>query len=139
MFSTGVCCAGDGTDKLNPCNFSATLSDEDTPAAVLARGTTTAGTAGAAWGQIADYSGAGCPSGQFGVSKQSSAWTISFTGLVNSCKYTVTIYYTSPCGNTTETHTFTATSSTDMLMGNIPQVDGCVTTWDHYTVKAGDP
>lgn len=140
IISTNTCCAGgDGSGLFSSCNITATLTNEDKPADVIARGTTTAGTAGSAWGLIVDYTGAGCPAGQYGASKQSSAWTISFTGLVIGCKYTIVIYYTSPCGNSTETHVFTATATTDTLTGNIPQVDGCVTTWDHYTTKAGDP
>jgi hypothetical protein len=142
--STGGSCARNGACTGYPAEISGssqeTLSNEDTPSDVLARGTTTSGTNNCAWGIIVDYTGAGCPGGQYGVSKQSSDWTLSFTGLVIGCKYTVVITFTStPGGTTTETHTFTADATTDTLTGTIPQTDGVKTCWTSYVVTAGDP
>jgi hypothetical protein len=130
---------GSGTRLEDGGVFKKTLSNEDTAADVLARGTSTPGTDNRAWGAIWDYAGTGCPTGQFGVSAQSSDWTLDMTGLVDGCKYVVTIFYTSPGGDSTEVHTFIATGTTDTLTGSVPQVDGVITTLDHYTITAGDP
>lgn len=125
------------------------MSEEDTSGDVLSRGTTIIGSDSSAWGAIWDYNGIGCPAAdfgafgqfsQFGVSKQSSEWTIDLTALTPGCDYKVTITYQTSSGTlTTEEHQFTADKSTDILTGKVPQVDGVVTTFLSYNVTCGSP
>lgn len=135
---TGACISVAGSWVNYTGSTMVTLTNEDTPADVIARQTPVAGTSNQAWGIIATYPG-DCSSPNFEASEQSSNWTLSLSNLVEGCSYTVVISYTSPCGNTTETHTFTADGTTDTLTGSVPQVTGCVTTLSGYVITATDP
>lgn len=133
-------CTGTTDYRNQNADVKTTLSSENTPAMVLSGATPVAGTDNCAWGVIVDPSGVGCSGGDFTVSEQTCDWTISFTGLVIGCEYTVIITFTStPGGTSTETHTFTADDTTDTLTGTITQTDGVKTCLTSYTVTAGDP